>query len=154
MAIPEAAYIQLRRRPPEDEQGNARNMQRILISVLYVNKQEFCASSWKSSRVDLALFVHMTGQLHNLNKELQGKYTVIAEMYNSIKVFKVKRRMRKPKRNCITLSSVHTSLSIDSILSLTKNIPSPPFCFEKSSSTIAGLDNYEAIILFACFTFK
>jgi hypothetical protein len=24
--IPEAAYIQLRRRPPEDEQGNARNM--------------------------------------------------------------------------------------------------------------------------------
>jgi len=26
VAIPEAAYIQLRRRPPEDEQGNARNM--------------------------------------------------------------------------------------------------------------------------------
>jgi len=26
MKIPEAAYIQLRRRPPEDEQGNARNM--------------------------------------------------------------------------------------------------------------------------------
>ena len=24
--IPEAAYIQLRHRPPEDEQGNARNM--------------------------------------------------------------------------------------------------------------------------------
>ena len=24
--IPEAAYIQLRRRPPEDEQGNDRNM--------------------------------------------------------------------------------------------------------------------------------
>ena len=24
--IPEAAYIQLRRRPPEDEQGNARNV--------------------------------------------------------------------------------------------------------------------------------
>jgi len=24
--IPEAAYIQLQRRPPEDEQGNARNM--------------------------------------------------------------------------------------------------------------------------------
>jgi hypothetical protein len=36
--IPEAAYIQLRRRPPEDEQGNARNMQRSLINVLYVNK--------------------------------------------------------------------------------------------------------------------
>jgi len=36
--IPEAAYIQLRRRPPEDEQGNARNMLRILINVLYVNK--------------------------------------------------------------------------------------------------------------------
>jgi len=26
VAIPEAAYIQLQRRPPEDEQGNARNM--------------------------------------------------------------------------------------------------------------------------------
>jgi hypothetical protein len=26
MAIPEAAYIQLRRRSPEDEQGTARNM--------------------------------------------------------------------------------------------------------------------------------
>jgi len=26
VTIPEAAYIQLRRRPPNDEQGNARNM--------------------------------------------------------------------------------------------------------------------------------
>jgi hypothetical protein len=26
VTIPEAAYMQLRRRPPEDEQGNARNM--------------------------------------------------------------------------------------------------------------------------------
>ena len=26
IVIPEAAYIQLRYRPPEDEQGNARNM--------------------------------------------------------------------------------------------------------------------------------
>jgi len=26
VTIPEAAYIQLRRRPPEDEQGNALNM--------------------------------------------------------------------------------------------------------------------------------
>jgi len=26
VTIPEAAYIQLRRGPPEDEQGNARNM--------------------------------------------------------------------------------------------------------------------------------
>jgi len=26
VTIPEATYIQLRRRPPEDEQGNARNM--------------------------------------------------------------------------------------------------------------------------------
>ena len=31
-------YIQLRPRPPEDEQGNARNMQKILINVLNVNK--------------------------------------------------------------------------------------------------------------------
>jgi len=26
VTMPEAAYIQLRRRPPEDEQGNTRNM--------------------------------------------------------------------------------------------------------------------------------
>jgi hypothetical protein len=38
VTIPEAAYIQLRLRPPDDEQGNARNMWRILINVLYVNK--------------------------------------------------------------------------------------------------------------------
>ena len=38
VTIPEAAYIQLWRRPPENEQGNARNMQRILINVVYVNK--------------------------------------------------------------------------------------------------------------------
>ena len=38
VTIPEAAYIQLRSRPPEDEQGNARNMWRILINVLYINK--------------------------------------------------------------------------------------------------------------------
>ena len=30
VTIPEAAYIQLRRRPPEDEYGNAQNMLRIL----------------------------------------------------------------------------------------------------------------------------
>ena len=38
VTIPEAAYIQLRCRPPENEQGNARNMYRILINVLCVNK--------------------------------------------------------------------------------------------------------------------
>jgi hypothetical protein len=37
VTIPEAAYTQSRRRP-EDEQGNARNMWRILINVLYKNK--------------------------------------------------------------------------------------------------------------------
>jgi hypothetical protein len=47
VTIPEAAYIQLRRRPPEDEQGIARNMLRIVIDDLYVNKKEFCASSWR-----------------------------------------------------------------------------------------------------------
>jgi hypothetical protein len=50
VTIPEAAYIQLRRRPPEDKQGNARNMYRSLINVLYVNKQELCASSWRSNQ--------------------------------------------------------------------------------------------------------
>ena len=38
VTIPETTYIQLRRRPPEDDQRNARNMQRILMNVLYVNK--------------------------------------------------------------------------------------------------------------------
>ena len=38
VTIPEAAYIQLRRTPPEDEQGNVRDMQRILINVLYIIK--------------------------------------------------------------------------------------------------------------------
>ena len=52
VTIPEAAYIQLRRRP-QDEQRNARNMERILINVLYENKQEFCASSWRSTKVIL-----------------------------------------------------------------------------------------------------
>jgi hypothetical protein len=51
VTMPEASYIQLRRRPPEDEQGNARKMYRILINVLYINKQVFCASSWRSKRL-------------------------------------------------------------------------------------------------------
>ena len=38
VTIPEVAYIQLRRRPPEVEQGNARNTYKILINVLFVNK--------------------------------------------------------------------------------------------------------------------
>jgi len=46
VTIPETAHIQLRRGPPEDEQGDARNMWRILNNVLCVNKQEVCASSW------------------------------------------------------------------------------------------------------------
>ena len=50
VAIPEAAYIHLRRRCPEDEQGNARNMYRSLINLLYVNKQEFSATSWRSNQ--------------------------------------------------------------------------------------------------------
>ena len=49
--IPEAEYIQLRRRPSEDEQDNDRNMWRILIKILYINKKEFCASSWKTTKV-------------------------------------------------------------------------------------------------------
>jgi hypothetical protein len=56
VTIPEGCiYTQLRRRPSEDEQGNARNMKRILINVLYVNKEEFCASSWKSTKVNVSL---------------------------------------------------------------------------------------------------
>jgi len=38
VTIPEAACIELRGRRTEDEQGNARNMKRILINVLYINK--------------------------------------------------------------------------------------------------------------------
>jgi len=69
--IPETAYIQLRHRPPEDEPGNARNMQRILINVLYVNKQEFCASSWRSNEVILRCTVNQSSRyLNPLNPEL------------------------------------------------------------------------------------
>ena len=62
VTIPEAAYIQLRRRLPEDEQGNARNMQRILINVLFVykNKYEFCASNWRSTKDILPSFFSRT----------------------------------------------------------------------------------------------
>jgi len=60
VTIPEAAYIRLRRRPPEDEQGNARNMYRILINVLYVNKYKFCASSWRSNNVILRCTVNQS----------------------------------------------------------------------------------------------
>jgi len=38
MTIPEAACMKLRLGRPEDEQGNGRNMYRILINLLYVNK--------------------------------------------------------------------------------------------------------------------
>ena len=54
VTIPEAVFIQLRRRPPEDEQGKARNMWRILINVLYVNKYEF---------------MHQVGDQPRLNKD-------------------------------------------------------------------------------------
>jgi hypothetical protein len=62
--------IQLRRRPPEDEQGNVLNMQSILINVLHVNKQEFCASSWRSTKVILRCTVNQSSSLifFNLKK--------------------------------------------------------------------------------------
>lgn len=53
-------------------------------------------TEWKHDEgqvTDLALFADVTGQLHKFNTELQGKYMVVTEMYNSIKVFKVKRQM-------------------------------------------------------------
>jgi hypothetical protein len=70
VTIPEVAYtyIQLRRRPPEDEQGNARNMYRILINVLYVNKYEFCASSWRSTKVKVLQLVKMLPEFQETQK--------------------------------------------------------------------------------------
>jgi hypothetical protein len=38
VTLPEATYKQLRHRPPEVEQGIARNIEMILINILYVNK--------------------------------------------------------------------------------------------------------------------
>jgi len=38
VTIPEAAYIQLRRGTPDDEQGNARNMQRIFFNKFIICK--------------------------------------------------------------------------------------------------------------------
>ena len=71
VTIPEAAYIQLRCGPPEDEQGNARKMQRILINVLYLNKQEFCASSWRSNQ--------------GYTKMLHGQPTINTKIYRMFK---------------------------------------------------------------------
>jgi len=63
--IPEAEYIQLRRRPSEDEQDNDRNMWRILIKILYINKKEFCASSWKLTKVILRCTVSQSSRSAN-----------------------------------------------------------------------------------------
>ena len=77
MTIPEAAYIQLRHRPPENEQGNAQNMYRILINVLYINEWEFCASSWKSTKVIQIKTIKMYGhKIHYI------KQPVITLCYN------------------------------------------------------------------------
>jgi len=50
VTIPKAAYIQLRRGPPEVEQDVLKTRRGFLINVLYVNKQEVCASSWRSNQ--------------------------------------------------------------------------------------------------------
>ena len=55
-------HIQLRSRPPEDEQSNSRNIQRISINMLYVNKREFCASSWRSNKVILRCTVNRSSR--------------------------------------------------------------------------------------------
>jgi hypothetical protein len=44
---------------------------------------------------DSAFFVDVTGHLNTLNKELQGKDKLITEMFDSIKAFKVKLRLRE-----------------------------------------------------------
>ena len=74
MTIPEAAHIQLRRGPPEDEQGNARNMQRSLINVLYVKKQEFGASSWRSNQGYTKMHGQPTIKYYRM---LKKKYLII-----------------------------------------------------------------------------
>jgi hypothetical protein len=48
VTILEAAHIQLRRELTDVEQGNARNMWRSLINVLYENKQELSSLIWRS----------------------------------------------------------------------------------------------------------
>ena len=50
VTIPEAAHIQLRRGPPNDEQGHCSKHAEEFKNVLYVNKQEFSASSWRSNQ--------------------------------------------------------------------------------------------------------
>jgi hypothetical protein len=67
-----------------------------IIHVLFKNErlEELDDEGWKS---DLAFFVGrpllVTGHLNTLNKELQGKDTLITEMFDSIKAFKVKLRL-------------------------------------------------------------
>jgi hypothetical protein len=54
---------------------------------------------------DLAFLVDETGNLNNLNKELQGKDKLIADKYNNIKVFKVNLRLWENQLPiCITIS--------------------------------------------------
>ena len=81
VTIPDAAYIKLRRRPPEDEQGNARNMQRILINVLYINNN----------------FVHQVGNQPRLyydarstnHQDNSGNYRIWADTETSYSTYRM-----------------------------------------------------------------
>jgi hypothetical protein len=54
---------------------------------------------------DLAFLVDVTGNLNNVNKELQGKDKLITDMCNNIKAFRVKLRLWENQLPiCITIS--------------------------------------------------
>jgi hypothetical protein len=85
VTIPKAVYTQLRRRSPEDEQSNVRNKYSILINILYINKYEFCASSWKSTKVVLRCTLNQSSR--SFYCIYSFTYIVFNEKYLSPKIF-------------------------------------------------------------------
>jgi hypothetical protein len=71
--------MHLRRGPPDDEQGNARNMKRSLINALYVNKQEFSAPSWRSNQGYTKMHGQPTIKIYSEVVYLQTMINIISE---------------------------------------------------------------------------
>jgi hypothetical protein len=87
------------------------------------NIEELNNEGWITN---LAFLVDVTGHLKNLNRELQGKYKLITNMYDNIKAFKVKLRLWGSELKLYNLVQISRLKSLDTIfLSVFKNIPSP-----------------------------
>jgi hypothetical protein len=100
------------------------------LKLLFTEKknkriEELDDGGWIS---DSAFFVDVTGHLNTLNEELQGKDTLITEMFDGIKAFKVKLRFWENQLK------VHKLVHFPDLKSLFKNIPGAFFCCERSST--------------------